>query len=316
MPEVSRPRWPLAASFAAMMRGHHARGEPSSVALGCFLRGHDEGGEAGEGLCESEEGMSEQLGGSVPPLHVHLETPVEEVLEDGRQLHLVLDVRLAVGGDQVEGLNGAHAAHTQHRGHTEDTQRTHRVHTEDTQSTHSTEDTPLTYSTEDTQRTHRGHTEYTQSTHSTEDTPLTYSTEDTQRTHRGHTAQRTHRSHTAQRTHRGHTEDTQRTHSTDRSHTAQCRHQHRPQTGQTSWFGGRPRLLSTWATGHSRLIKLPMSFETSKVACTVIIIEIRELYSMWNHHQCLCTLLPMISHLTFTCRVSSPTILISYNFFN
>ena len=48
--------------------------------------------------------MAQQLRGGAAPVDVNLETLVEEVLEDGRQLVALLDVRLAIGRDQVEGL--------------------------------------------------------------------------------------------------------------------------------------------------------------------------------------------------------------------
>ena len=50
--------------------------------------------------------MPQHLVGCRPLLHVHFEAFVEEVLEDGGQLVPLLDLRLPVGGDQVERPQG------------------------------------------------------------------------------------------------------------------------------------------------------------------------------------------------------------------
>ena len=50
--------------------------------------------------------MLEQLGRRRPLRNVHLEAAVEEVLQLRRVVADVLHLRLAVGGDQVEGAQG------------------------------------------------------------------------------------------------------------------------------------------------------------------------------------------------------------------
>ena len=74
--------------------------------LGRLLGCQDQGVQGDERARELEEGMPQHLVGGGPLLHVHLEAFVEEVLEDGGQLVPLLDLRLPVGGDQVERPQG------------------------------------------------------------------------------------------------------------------------------------------------------------------------------------------------------------------
>lgn len=66
-----------------------------------FARRDDERREAGEWLCLPQERVPKELGRRRPIVHLHLETLVEEVLEEHRQLLPLLDLRLAIGRDQV-----------------------------------------------------------------------------------------------------------------------------------------------------------------------------------------------------------------------
>ena len=74
--------------------------------LGRLLGCQDQGVQGDERAGELEEGVPQHLVGGGALLHVHLEAFVEEVLEDGGQLVPLLDLRLPIGGDQVERPQG------------------------------------------------------------------------------------------------------------------------------------------------------------------------------------------------------------------
>lgn len=66
-----------------------------------LTRSEDEGSDAGERLGEPHEGMLKKDGGGETLVNIDLETLVEKVNKDRRQLLSVLNVRLAVCRYQV-----------------------------------------------------------------------------------------------------------------------------------------------------------------------------------------------------------------------
>jgi len=76
------------------------------VRLGGLLGRQDQGVQRDERAGKLEEGMPQHLVGRRSLLDVHFEAFVKEVLEDGGQLVPLLDLRFAIGGDQVERPQG------------------------------------------------------------------------------------------------------------------------------------------------------------------------------------------------------------------
>jgi len=74
--------------------------------LSSLLGSHYEGRETGEGFCQSQEGVSEKLGCRATVVDIYFQALVQEILEDRRELRLVLDVGFAICGNQVESLQG------------------------------------------------------------------------------------------------------------------------------------------------------------------------------------------------------------------
>uniref|UniRef100_A0A182QWS2 Uncharacterized protein n=1 Tax=Anopheles farauti TaxID=69004 RepID=A0A182QWS2_9DIPT len=91
----SRFQWPFVASFAAMISGVRLASGRASFMKGCCRYGRKQ-------QKIKHRSLSLRFVGRSTLLDIHREALVKEVLKDGAQFLLLLDLRLAVGSDQVE----------------------------------------------------------------------------------------------------------------------------------------------------------------------------------------------------------------------